>query len=279
MDETARRWRDALLESIEPYRKLPILLSGGMDSLTLYAALVELGERPDCVTYRLGVYPSEDVDMVERVTRDHGSRLHVTMVPADPASIEHDVRHVVRFLGTGRKTAVECAVPIMYMARMVRRYFDDQAILGDPGIVEDNRMFSVGVNTDGETEYWREWRRARMLERDDQVVNGSRAMVLAAESEGLTLARPFGEEPVVSVGLSIPVAEMNSPRQKGIALRAFPRFFGYPDDVRYWRRNKSLQSASHLRDVYHEAFGVGPKQVAAVYARLLVEETRQERLW
>lgn len=279
IDETAQRWRDALLESVEPYRGLPILLSGGMDSLTLYAALVELGERPVCVSYRMSRTVSEDVAVVDQVVRDHGSISYVVELPTDRQSIERDVRSVVRFLGTGRKTAVECAVPIVYMARLIRAAGFDSALIGDPGIVEDNRFFTVGVNTDGETEDWHAWRRARMLDRDDQVVNGSRAMVLAAESEGLRLARPFGELPIVEVGLSISVAEINSPRQKGIALRAFPDFYGYPDQIRYWRRNKSLQSASHLRDVYHAAFGVGEKQVAAVYARLLREETSQETLW
>lgn len=279
MDHQARLWRDALLESVEPYRGLPILLSAGMDSLSIYAALVELGDRPDAYTYRLGDLESADVDMAQRVTRDHGSRLFVTVMPLTIESIEMDVRHVVRFLGTGRKTAVECATPIMHMCRTLRVHGHDRALLGDPGIVEDNRQFSVGVNMDGETDAWHAWRVARMRERDDSIVNGSRAMVLAGESEGVAFARPLGEEPVVGVGLDIPVAEINSPRQKGIALRAFPQFFHYPDDTRYWRPNKSLQSASGLRDAYHVAFGVGPKQVAAVYARLLREETVQAPLW
>lgn len=279
MTDSVVRWREALLETLRPYRDLPLLLSGGMDSVALYAGLRALGSNPVCFTYRVEDRPSADVAAAARICREQGSRLVIDAVPADRASIERDVRYIVARIGTGRKSAVECAVPVWYMTRSVHFSGFTAVLSGDPGIVEDNRAFSVGILQEGETERWAAYRRQRLYRRAEDGVDASEAMRMAAADWGVMIIQPYALDPLSEVGLSIPVADINSPRQKGIALRAFPDFFGYPDRLRYWRKNTSLQSASGLREAYAEAFGRGQRSVVREYNRLLRESTGGPTLW
>jgi len=278
IDPAAANWREAMIETLRPMAGLPVLLSGGMDSVAIVAGLVAMGRRPVCYTYRLRGVPSEDVAMAAQVTLAYDLPWMLVEIAADPAQIEHDVRAVLPVIRSGRKTAVECAVPMAYLASRLVDHGWDEAISGDPGIIEDNRRFAVGILTDGETEEWRAYRRQR-LGRGDESDDASRAMRVVAAHYGVALRQPYAVDPLSAVGLDLPEAEINSPRQKGIALRAFPEFFGYPDHLRFWRRNKSLQSASGLRETYAAALLApernprGHRAVVAVYRDMLRQET------
>ncbi len=247
-----RRWRAALLATLEPIPPdTPLLLSGGMDSLALLAALVELGRRPFLATYRLADRPSADSAMAGAVAADYGLPLAELRLRVDAESVERLVRTVIGVLGTARKTAVECASPTLLLALELHRRGYGRVIAGSGGIVEDNRSFVIALRAAGgtETPALRAYRRSQLL---GTAGSGSatEAMWRAAAAAGVTLVEPYSTEPLASTALSIPAAELNRPRQKGIALRAFPSFFGYPDRLRYWHRNCSLQSASGLREAF-----------------------------
>lgn len=265
----AERWRDALLATLSTLPDVPVLLSGGMDSMSVLAGLVTLGRKPACVTYRLDGAYSEDMSVAIRITRDLGVPHHAVLIDPDPRQLRADVERAIRVVGT-RKTRVECAVPMFYLARYVNRALGaSSAFVGDPGIIEDIRAYQVATNASGgvDTPAMRELR----LRGYGEVGPGSAAMREAAARYGVDLIGPFAHEPIASTGLGLEPYAINYPRQKGIALRAFPDIFGdgrlpTPTGYRYWKPNKSLQTASGYADAVRRAFDIdSPRKMVGVY--------------
>lgn len=275
MDETAARWRAALLEVVRAWRNEPVLLSGGMDSVTLLRAAVELGGLPPCYTYRLDGEDGPDFEMAARVARDLGVPFREVVIPRTRRQLEADVREVIDLLRTARKTSVQCAQPIMHLARRVRADGFARAVVGTGAICLDDRTVMVVLGERGEGAA-REYRRDKLEDRYRDC--GTGRMHEMALLCGVRLEEPYSDEPLRSVGLELDVAELNRPRQKGIALRAFP------DLEPYWRRNVSLQVAGGVRAWHEELLGPnrgrpGAGDVTVVYNRVLEEVTSgQQRL-
>jgi hypothetical protein len=92
---------------------------------------------------------------------------------------------------------------------------------------------------------------------------------------------PYSDEPLVSYALSLQIPELaRGPQgnniQKGIAWRAFPDFWSRPG---YWRRNKSFQVSTGIREWHDDVLlndpemnpGGRAQRVVAVYNRILEE--------
>lgn len=260
------RWKDALLATLQDVPDAPLLLSGGMDSMSILAGLWTLGRRPDCVTYRLASTYSKDVAVATRITTDLETPLHRVLVPEDESQLREDVLSAIRIVGS-RKTRVECALPMLYLARKVRELGADVALVGDPGIIEDVRAYQVGVNAANGEET--EELRALRLRGYGDVGPGSAAMREAASSQGVSLVGPYSLEPIASTGLAMEPWRVNHPLQKGIALRAFPDVFGEGPRFRYWKPNRSLQTGSGLADRLMRLFGeTSTSGMGRVYRKL-----------
>jgi hypothetical protein len=243
-----------------------VLLSGGMDSMSIVAGLVAIGRKPDVITYRLEHAHSKDMATAYRFASSLGLTQHRVILDDSPDSIRALVAQSVALVGS-RKTRVECAIPMIAMAEYANRALNaSYAVVGDPGVIEDVRAYQVGVNVAGgeETEELRELR----LRGFGDVGPGSAAMREAAASRGVTLVGPYALEPIASVALAMEPWRINWPRQKGIALRAFPDVFGTGPRFRFWKPNKSMQTGSGLSDRIAEVYGLGPKQMAAQYRRM-----------
>jgi len=268
MDSYAAAWRDNLLQTLEPFKHLPILLSGGMDSATLVAALLELGARPKCYSFRLGERDSVDVRVARKICLDHALELDLTTIPRDPATLISDVRQVIRMLGVYAKAAVQCCQPIMRMCSKIA-IENRMAIIGTGGICEDNRRVNVFLGQCGEDGMTRNYRRHNLL---NWQASTTGRMIEMGEHCGVQLVQPYAMRPIATYGLHLDLREINWPRQKGIALRAFPEFFANG----YWKKNSSLQVNSGIRE-WHDTLlkskhnKRGSKAVLGVYSDIFKE--------
>lgn len=275
-DEIAIAWRDALLRTVEAKVPdgTPVLLSGGLDSVTLVTAMVRLGQRPTCYSFRLGEIDSLDVIASRAVAFDFGLPLVVETIPRDPEVLVDDVLRVLRLLGPGRfkKAMVQCALPVMRLADRVVADGFDRAVVGTGAICLDDRTVAVMVAQQGE-EIARRYRADKMLDRYREC--GTGMMHVAAANLGVRLVEPYSENPIRDLGLGLDYAELNRPRQKGIAIRAFPEI------GRFWRRNSPLQVGSGIREYHDEVLlpsewnTGGWKVVAPIYRRMSREVHRE----
>lgn len=276
MDETAARWRSLLLETIEPYADLPLLLSGGMDSATLLAASLTLGCRPTCYSFRLGDADSEDVATARRVCRAYDLEHVVVSLDSSLDALWAELPDVIERIGTARKAAVQCAQPLLHLARRIRSDGHERVILGTGGVVEDNRELSFMLRREGE-EATREYRRRNLYEWNGSG-NATEAMHVVIRSERVGTVEPYALEPLAAYALSLDVAELNRPGRKGIARRAFPAFYA---DRRRRRANSPLQVNAGLRE-WHDGLLYSPYNTIAATSvvqlyRLIAEDPESAR--
>jgi len=264
MDEKARRWKELFIEALLPHKTQPLLFSGGMDSLTILAGLRELGEAPHLYTYFIKGKPSKDLLSSQKNAQRLGLKL--TVVEVQPENLLSDVKELISFLPQVSKAAIQCGHPMKYLTQQIRDDGFLGALCGTVGIVEDNKKINLILSKTGE-EGAREYRRKLFLKAG---LGGTAGMRLVAKHYGIDLVEPFRNQNLIDYQLSLDMADLNFPRQKGIALRAFPSFFSEAN----WRRNSPHQINSGIREL-HDTLLTDPtlntrqnKAVIAVYNNL-----------
>lgn len=276
LDEQAREWRDVFLETVRPYAEaqLPLLLSGGIDSGTILAACLELGHNPDCYGYALNGHTSSDLTTARKMTTRFGCAWTAVFIPRNLDQLTADVREVIEKLRTSRKTAVQCAQPIMHLARQIKKDGFDEVLAGTGGVALDGRLVMVLLAQEGEGAA-RELR-AKALE-DRHHDTGTGAIHRMARLCDVAVQEPLSDEPLKAHALALDMNDLSrGPKgygQKGIAVRAFPEFWMRNN---WYRRNSSLQVNGGIRD-WHEELLTSPlnpngaERVVAVYNRILQE--------
>lgn len=279
LDAVAQRYRDEFLNTVSsmtPVREPAIYLSGGADSMTILAALLALGKNPFVVSFRIDDFEPTDLRVVRDVCDVFDLRLHVSTIRRD--NLLRDVRTILGMLRTPRKTAVQCAHPIMHMAFDLRTRGHYAAWMGTGGIIEDNRSGAILLHDQGEDAF-REYRRANLASGTGaNGDNGTWAMHRISRHFGVDVLEPYSAEPFASYALSLDAAEINRPFQKGIAFRAFPEFWKRGA----WRRtNSSLQSGTGIVGLHDtllrsELNVNGRKAMVAFYRDLLDAMDREQ---
>lgn len=250
-DDTAREWRERLETSIteDVPEDAHICLSGGVDSGTLLAAMLGMGRKPICWGFRLGTQNHPDLVVARRMAQDFGLQFRVVDIPRNEATLLDGIRRSYQATGLYFKTAIECAHPMLRMGEAIAEHTPQAyVVFGTGGVVEDNRT----VN-----QLWHKARRTPRGSKEREAVDRARrhnlynwrgsatgAMVLAVEHFGLTVVQPFANPTLGDFQLSLTIDEVNTPKQKGIALRAYPAFWRRG----YYRSNSSLQVATGVRE-------------------------------
>ncbi len=278
MDETAAAWRAALVETMEPCRKLPLILSGGVDSGTLLAGLLDMGEKPHCYTFALAEEVNPDTKRARMMCKDYDLRLTEVRIPRTRSQLVGDVQHVIEMTRQSRKTVIQCAQPMLHVARAVARDGYYGCIIGTGAVVLDDRTVMVKFAEDPESA--QEYRREKLGDRHD-LSCGTGWMHEVCKIEGVPAEEPFSDDPLKTVALSLSIPELaRGPKgnniQKGIAWRAFPTFWQREG---YWRRNQSFQVSTGIREWHDEVLLQDPElnpngrhqKVVAIYNRMLEE--------
>lgn len=251
LDQIAGEWRDRLRSGLEAalipmtgrHLRPVVLQSGGMDSLALTAALLSLGYEPLLVSFTIGGTEYADLRRARLVADTFGLVLRVVHIPRSEEQLVSDIR-VAKQAGATLKTHIQCHQPVAHMARMITHECGPvEVVMGTGGICEDSRACMVAFGTFGEEA-------ARRIRRENCIPGGkegsaTRFMHRALRDEGHTVVEPYTMPVLSEYALALDLVEINSPRQKGIALRAFPEFF---QRCPVWAKNSSLQVGAGIRD-------------------------------
>jgi len=244
MDAAAEKWRELFLEVVEPHRDVPIYLSGGVDSATILAAQLASGGKPKAYVLSLGGTRSGDVKVALSMVDHFGLDHSLVVIPRSEEVLVDDVRRMIRLLGTTRKTAIQNGQCTWHLGCAAAADGHSEAMTGTGGVSEDCRAVWIILHRDGEKAA-REFRRGTLFRSAGDEMDGTKAMHAASAAAGVELIEPYSTQPFADYSLSLDMAEIHKPVQKGIALRAFPEFWTAGS---WYRSNKSMQVESGIRE-------------------------------
>ncbi len=88
-----------------------VLLSSGVDSLSVLLALLELGKKPIAMSFTLDGRMSTDFSLARRNAKVYGVPFEPVFLPTGMETLRADVRHLLR-RGAKSKTDIECSWPV-----------------------------------------------------------------------------------------------------------------------------------------------------------------------
>jgi asparagine synthetase B (glutamine-hydrolysing) len=264
--QQAEAFRELFREAI-----LPLMFSGGVDSMTNLAAILSLGYKPPhCYTFRLGERDSTDVQVARHACTHFNISHTIVSIPQTEEVLLADICRVLRIIDKAKKTHVQCSQPFLYLAEVAKQDGYTEALIG---MAADDlwgtaRAIAAYIKIRGE-EWCRDMRRyyiSYVGGSDDSCAKTSLAC-------GVQLHDPWRNPAIVDFLLACNWNDMHVPKPKALALRAFPEFWKCGV---WYRRNSSLQVNSGVRE-WHDTLlqskhnPTHAKAIIVIYRHMLAE--------
>jgi asparagine synthetase B (glutamine-hydrolysing) len=271
----AQEFRTLLLQKVEAITKehkdLALLFSGGTDSSLILFCLLELGIKPVCYTFGVEGYRSRDVIVSQQLAQHFGVKQQLIMLKPDVQTLERDVRQIIRYAKTSRKTVVQCLHPIKYVMQVVKEPVLLNGLNAD-SLYGTSRKICIEGKDDKEA-----FDRLRYAEMYDPELSDF-YIKRYVESHGIVSIDPYRDKEIEDFFLPFTWREVNEPKEKQIAVDAFQDYFGAFD---FYRRSASYQIESKLRE-YHDLLLAQPhlnlkgwKIVKPIYDLIYSQEVLQ----
>lgn len=239
-----------------------LLLSGGMDSVTVLYALTEAGIKFKAYTFFFEGYPSVDAKSVEILQKKMGFEHEFIEIPSDWEKIKDDVVRAIHLCreiyGRIREVKVETIFALMYTDRIL----EDGGVVftGDSGdtLVGYNRNTAIMAAKIGEEDPrilerrtpWQSWEEGSDNEFD--FILRKRHMVASVFSDR-----------VKDFILGFTIKACNTPKPKAIYCRAFE---DYHERYKSYRTPKAFQKASNEKAMFNLiARRIGHKDAIAMF--------------
>lgn len=235
-------FRKLFLAATEELPDAPVFLSGGVDSATVLAAALALGRRPHCYTFNFGEYLSSDAKVARSMAEAFNLPFTLVTVPRDPETMIADAKRVIRILQKSIKTHVQCSIPALYLAPAATRDGFKDAHCGMGPSWGVGLHASMALHKQGK-EAWTKYRIEDL--HNPNASDWSIAKVMQAK--GITVYQPWRCVPLADFMLSCTSHDLHSPKQKYIALAAFPEFW---KRGAWYRQGLSLQVVSGIREAH-----------------------------
>lgn len=219
-----------------------LLLSGGMDSVTVLYALIKAGIPFKAFTFYFKGYPSVDQKAVELLQSKLGFEHEFIEIPSDWPTIEADVYKAIKackeMYGRVREVKVETIFALQYMDRYLPS--GGNIFTGSEGdaLVGYNRQMAMQCSRIGDSH-------PDML--SDRVLTEEYNEFRKVFNTNHIYA-PVFEGPVTDFVLSFTMAACNSPRPKAIFYHAFAE---YHRKYRSYRQPKSFQKAGNEKAMFN----------------------------
>jgi len=277
--EQVRTFHDLFLEACLPALGAALYFSGGTDSITVLAALMEAGRLPHCFHFVVHGWPSDDLARATAMCK--AWQVPLTIAEAPRSALATDVRRLVGTLdrlpawNPRRTTVIQCCHVTDYLCRSAKQTGFSSVAMGVGGVTDDTKRCAIAYAKDGDAGS-DPFRRYTLLMGGVDVaeeVNPINAELWLAQTVyGLRVVRPFEDGAFSEWLLSQPAAVVNYPRMKGLALRAF-RWF-WKDHPEWWRPRTNMHVGSGMRE-WHADLLLDPevnpwavRSTASLYVKL-----------
>lgn len=246
------RERYLKMMSADKYKDVnAIFFSGGVDSVTILFSLLELGRKPELLSFHLEGQPSQDTVIGREIAEHYGLNYHCVELPVDLEQTKNDVETVKSIIKYPMKTHIQCSIPFLYMSREfsklgIKKAFTGLAI-GD--IFANNKKCNIMYKEKGE-EALRAYRHKCLF--NPKVSDFDIHMV--SRKYGIEVVDTLREDKEFHEWmLSIPYKELYNPKPKSVLIDAF-REYWLLDEKNWYRPGNNLQIVSGIREKHDELF-------------------------
>lgn len=211
---------DKLLEnSISKLSKddeVAVLLSGGVDSISVAFAAHRLGKKVTGYTFHLKDRPSYDSTKAVQVCRNMGWNCVDTEVPTD--NLHDDFLTLTNDIKCVKKTHYECCFPFLYIYPNIREQ-EVLAGLGADGYYGVSKKACIHYKTPKSK--FDEYRNQHYL---PQNLGGKQWHTRVAEKFGKTYLTPYVDDDIRDYFFQFDWFEINKPFEKHHVVTSFPEF-------------------------------------------------------
>lgn len=225
-----------------------LYFSGGVDSTTILFALLELGRKPDLVSFELDGIPSPDRKIGSDIAKYYGLNYECVTIKVGKEDIISDVKTVIPYLKYNLKTHIQCSIPFLYMSKILSAKGHTQALtgIGAGDIFSLNKKTNIAIKEKGE-EYVKRLRYVSLYEK--QTSSDFDIWRVSELHGGVIMKDPYREHYLTEWMLDVPYLELHSVRKKSIVVDAFQDYWKL-DEKKWYRPGNQLQIVSGIRELH-----------------------------
>jgi len=251
--ELYEKFHENFIENVSRIPKeTPIFLSGGIDSATILFASIELGRKPQCISFNHDGVLSGDNIVGADMCRHFGLDYDLVEIDSSYDSLVKKTKYILRNVGKTRriKTTVQVGIPLIEMCKRAIELGYGNSICGWNGdCLAGSGRWGAKAEIKGE---FNECRKRVYFKEDCSEKNILRDILEPKFKFGM-------EDPYKNKNLEwimdIPFDRIHKPFQKSVFVGYYEKLWGNFK----LRKNKSLQVEGGTRDLMEEMFVSCPK--------------------
>ena len=221
-----------------------LLLSGGVDSLSLGFAADDLGKRVVAYTFQLGEWESSDSVAARRAADMFGWEFVLIKVPVD--NLCNDFITLAEEYACKKKTQFECAFPFLYVFPVLSERFVLSGVGADGHYGLSRRAMTDVLGVKDRAESRRVFDSLRRKYYSSENPGGIIQLGTLASNYGKVLCLPYRDQSVFDHFIGMGWHDINKPQQKTPVLRAYSEQFRRCGT----RKHLNLQLASGIDRVF-----------------------------
>lgn len=220
-------------------QNIAVLLSGGIDSISVAFAAHRLGKTLHCYTMYVNGKPSKDAENAVHTAKQFG--WNMTLIDVPVTNIADDFKRLVKDYNCKKKTQLECTWPFLYVYPRIKQkeLLTGWAADGWYGVSKKACMHYKEPK-----EKFDQFRR-EYFGAPNPV--GIRQQEQLAREHGLNYIVPYLDKRVEDYMMQFDWYEMNKPFQKVKVVEAFPEF-----EKTKVRRHENLQLAANIPSYFEK---------------------------
>jgi asparagine synthetase B (glutamine-hydrolysing) len=225
-----------------PDDNIAVLLSGGVDSMTIAFAADSIGKKVSAYTFHLGGQPSYDAMKALEYADKFGWKGHLTIVPADVDTLKDQWKNLANNYDCRKKTHFECTYPFLYVYPNIKETHVFSGLGADSSYGLSKTAMMHFRHTKELFDSYRH--KAYALK-----PGGYDQQILLAKQYGKVYNTPYMEKEVKEYFLGFTWDQINKPFEKALIVNDFRDYF---DRIGKWRKHTNLQLDSKINLLFEK---------------------------